>query len=345
LMGEFGETWTVAVAMLFASVLAAAICFAAQPIARIFGLFDLPDGIRKIHPRKTPLVGGVAVILPVLAVAGWLAASTQYLPLYVTVLAAVLLSLMLGLWDDRRHIQPHWRLAVSLVLATGVFAFVPALEVTFFYFTFDNQAIFLGAASWIFSLVCLIGLQNAINMADGKNGIVLGLSLIWCVCMAMFAPPHLLPLLAALGAVLAVTLAFNLQGRLFLGDSGSYSLSFLFAILAIYIYDVGFHHLPADLVALWFLIPVVDCLRLMVKRALAGRSPFSSDRNHLHHIIYDRMRWRYGLPLYLTVAGLPGLLASIWPESTMMWAFAALLCYVVILVLPAAERAKATASG
>lgn len=69
-----------------------------------------------------------------------------------------------------------------------------------------------------------------------------------------------------MAAALAVTLVFNLRGRLFLGDSGSYALSFVVAMLAIYTYDVGFTRLPADLVALWFLIPVVDCLRLMAKR-------------------------------------------------------------------------------
>jgi UDP-GlcNAc:undecaprenyl-phosphate GlcNAc-1-phosphate transferase len=344
-MGDFGDTGMVLVVMFAAALASMAICFAAKPIARALNLFDLPDGVRKIHPNKTPLVGGLAVVVPTLAAAFWLATSTRYLPFYVTLLAAVLLSFLIGLWDDRQHIKPHWRLAISLIIAAGVFAFAPALEVTFFHFTFQKAAIFLGAIGWVFSMLCLIGLQNAVNMADGKNGIVLGLALIWCVCMAIFAPHHLLPLLAALGAALSVALVFNLKGRLFLGDSGTYALSFLFAILAIYIYDVGFYHLPADLVALWFLIPVVDCLRLMVKRAVAGRSPFSSDRNHLHHMLYDRMRWRYGLPLYLAIAGLPALLASMWPETTMMWASVALLSYGIVLVLPTVERAKAAASG
>jgi UDP-GlcNAc:undecaprenyl-phosphate GlcNAc-1-phosphate transferase len=344
-MGYQWGGWAVTMATVFAVAAAALLCLAAEPIARWFKLFDLPDGIRKIHPRKTPLVGGVAVIVPALATASWFAASSDFLPFYVTVVVAVGASLLLGLFDDRRHIRPHWRLFISLLLAAGVFALTPALEVTFFRFSFIKSAIFLGGVDWIFSIVCLIGLQNAINMADGKNGIVLGLSLFWCANMAIFAPLHLLPLLAALAAALAVVLAFNLKGRLFLGDSGTYALSFLFGILAIYIYDIGFHRLPADLVALWFLIPVVDCLRLMIKRTIAGQSPFSSDRNHLHHILYDRMRWRYGLVVYLGIAGLPGLLASIWPETTMMWASAALVSYVVVLLLPAGESAKAAVSG
>lgn len=344
-MGDQWGDWTTLAATVLAAVTAGVFCLTADLIARRFKLYDLPDGIRKIHVNKTPLVGGIAVIFPMLLMAGWLAISGDYLPLYVTIVLTVGLSLMLGLFDDRRHIRPHWRLVVSLVLAACVFVLTPALEITFFRFSFVKSAIFLGGVGWIFSIVCLIGLQNAINMADGKNGIVLGLSLFWCADLALFAPSHLLPFLSALAATLAVVLAFNLRGRLFLGDAGTYALSFLFAILAIYIYDVAFHRLPADLVALWFLIPVVDCLRLMVKRTVAGRSPFSSDRNHLHHILYERMRWRYGLMLYLAIAGLPGLLASVWPETTMMWASAALVSYLVILVLPAGESAKAAASG
>ena len=78
--------------------------------------------------------------------------------------------------------------------------------------------------------------------------------------------------------------ALTSDRRLFLGDSGAYALSIAIALLVIYVYGVKFSVLPADVVALWFVVPTVDCPRLMITRVLAGRSPFSSDRNHLHHI-------------------------------------------------------------
>ena len=165
-----------------------------------------------------------------------------------------------------------------------------------------------------FSLLCLVGVQNATNMADGKDGLAIGLSLLWTGLLFAHAPDHLRPLLLVLAVGLALVLIFNLSGRLFLGDSGSYSISAFVGLATIYCYGVGFPVLRADVVALWFLIPVVDCLRLMAVRLARGRSPFSSDQNHLHHILTRWMPWRWGLPLYLALVGLPSLVGVLAAE-------------------------------
>ena len=103
-------------------------------------------------------------------------------------------------------------------------------------------------------------------MADGKNGIVIGLSLLWVVALVAFGPMHLRPFLVVFAAGLAIALPFNLRGHLFLGDSGTYAISIVVGALTLYVYSVNFTALPADFVMLWFLVPVLDCLRLMVTR-------------------------------------------------------------------------------
>jgi UDP-GlcNAc:undecaprenyl-phosphate GlcNAc-1-phosphate transferase len=324
-----------------AAVAAGLVCAFARPIGEWLGVLDAPDGRRKIHPKVTPLVGGLAVLLPVVAVALWQALATRYTPFYLTFAATTAACFVLGLWDDRRHIRPIYRLVLSVAIALAMMFAVPALQVSFFNFSFISDALFLYGLTPVFTLLCLVGLQNAVNMADGKNGIVLGLSLFWTVDLALFAPDHLMVVLMVMAAALAVTLVFNLRGRLFLGDSGTYALSVVMAMLAIYVHSVGFVRLPADLIALWFLIPVVDCLRLMAKRMLGGRSPFTSDRDHLHHMLYARMPWRWGLMVYLGLVGVPGLLAGFWPETTLVWAAGSLICYTVIVIWPRAERRSA----
>ncbi|RMD87314.1 MAG: hypothetical protein D6807_08100 [Alphaproteobacteria bacterium] len=140
------------------------------------------------------------------------------------------------------------------------------------------------------------------------------------------------PVLAALSAALLVTLLFNLRGRLFLGDAGSYSLSVLIGLLAIYAYNQGFDRLPADSVALWFLIPVLDTTRLIVTRVSRGQPPFRGDRTHLHHLLYDAMPWRYGLLLYLGMILLPGLLALALPEITLLLLIATTFGYGLVCI-------------
>jgi UDP-GlcNAc:undecaprenyl-phosphate GlcNAc-1-phosphate transferase len=327
-------------AAIWAGLTAFAVCLFAGRIGAWLGVLDAPDGQRKIHPEPTPLIGGLAVIGPTLAVIAWLAATTAFTPLYAGLGAATVACFLLGLKDDRRHIRPMVRLALSILFAGAVFWLVPALQVDFLNFTFLRYALFMGGVTWVFSVLCLVGLQNAINMADGKNGVAIGLALFWTAEIAIFAPAHMYPLLLALATGLAVTLWFNLRGRLFLGDSGTYAMSYLFGLLVVYVYDVAFARLPADLVALWFLIPVVDCLRLMGRRIMRGRSPFSSDREHLHHILYDRMPWRWGLMVYLAMAGVPGLLASFWPATAPLWAAVSLCLYAVVLAWPARLRGR-----
>ena len=82
---------------------------------------------------------------------------------------------------------------------------------------------------------------------------------------------------------------------------------------------------------LWFLIPVVDCLRLIGLRVIAGRSPFSSDSNHLHHILGRWMPWRWGLVAYFGLAGVPGLLALALPSLALVWIVLTLASYGIVV--------------
>ncbi len=308
------------------------VCVFATPVGGWLRVVDLPDGQRKTHDRPTPLVGGLAIMVSVCAMAAIQAATTEFGPFYVTMLVALAAYLVLGFVDDRKHIRPVWRLAASFILGLVVILSVPAFEISFLKFSFLPRALFLdGWVGPIFTLLCLVGLQNAVNMADGKNGLVLGLSLVWTVLLFAYAPAHLYPLLAVLAITLAIGFVFNLTGRLFLGDSGTYSLSIAVGLLAIYCYQTNFATLPADIVALWFLVPVMDCLRLMATRVLRGRSPFTSDRNHLHHILERLMPWRRALPVYLAMVALPNLMALAWPQQTLLWALLTLSYYAVVV--------------
>ncbi len=317
------------------AALALGLCLAAAPLGRFLGVVDVPDGRRKTHSRETPLVGGTATVLPVLAMAVVLASTTSFAPLYASLAVVLALFLLLGLVDDRRHIRlrPLWRLGISVAASIAVLVAVPGLELTFLKFSFLTNTIFLGGFGLAFTVLCLVGLQNAINMADGKNGLVIGLVLIWTVGLLHFAPAHVEPVLIAFALGLAIALPFNLSGRLFLGDSGTYAISILVGVLTLYAYNVNFAALPADLVALWFLILIVDCLRLMVARMIAGRSPFSSDRHHLHHILWSLLPQPIGLLAYLGLVGVPFALALVRTDLTLIWAILALASYAVIIGL------------
>lgn len=316
----------------------------AMRIGTALGLLDKPDGARKLHRRPTPLVGGIAVTVAAL-VGVALAMPTGGDTALVWLAIAVAVMFTIGIIDDRRHLMPFKRLLSTMLILLFVVAFVPEFRLTALDFAGVTPTLVLGRiAGTVFTIICLVGLLNAINMADGKDGIVAGMALVWTVVLGMHAPALLAPVLVATSAALAVLLVFNMAGKLFLGDGGSYALSALFGLIAIYIYNAPGSTMAADDVALLFAIPVCDTIRLLVVRAMRGQSPFEGDRDHLHHHIHARIGWPKGLAVYLALVAIPNAGAVIWPGSAALWLALSFVAYAVVIVtmrVPQADGAPA----
>ena len=161
----------------------------------------------------------------------------------------------------------------------------------------------------------------------------MGLCLIWCTVLLDEAPLEIQPLLIVLALGLVIALIFNLRERLFLGDSGVYALSIFIGLLAIYSYIARYPQLPAETVMIWFLIPVLDCLRLMAKRVFKGRSPLSADKDHLHHLLLSVMPYKWALISYLLLVGIPSVLAVVLPRLNIYWIALSVIFYLTIFVM------------
>lgn len=329
-------------AAMTAALLSLLIGFGADRLGARLGLLDWPDpvGGRKRHERVTPLVGGTAVVLSVLAgtILAWMYAGRTS-PLLDNHLlwfgVAVGAMYLIGLADDRFGLGPRVRLLMALSVFLLASLEAPDFRLLFLRFSGADELLLLEGFGLAFTLVCLVGLLNAVNMADGKNGLVLSISLFWTLMLLPLAPAPLLPIIVALTVALAVMLAFNLAGRLFLGDGGSYGLSAILGLLAIFIYNHRFGTVDADRVALLFAVPVFDTIRLISMRAARGRSPFAGDRDHLHHHIAFRWGWPRGLTVYFALVAVPNLAALILPEAAGALLFFTAVAYGGVLVASA----------
>jgi UDP-GlcNAc:undecaprenyl-phosphate GlcNAc-1-phosphate transferase len=309
----------------------------ARAIGTSLNLLDHPDsaGGRKQHRRVTPLVGGIAVAGAALAAMMLVRGTTADAALALDMgwlALAVGVMFMIGAVDDRRNLNPYLRLGAAVAILSLVVIAAPHFSLDSLLFSGEVDAAAMGNFGPLFALLCLVGLLNAVNMADGKNGVVIGMGLIWTVLLALHAPVALLPVLAATGVALAVMLGFNMANRLFLGDGGSYAVSTLFGLLAIAIYNIDADRLRADEVALLFAVPVFDTIRLMATRLMQGRSPMEGDRDHLHHHLHARIGWPRGLLVYLTMVAAPNFAALIWPGSGLVWLAVTFLAYLGVLV-------------
>lgn len=290
-------------------------CSFAGRLGRWLDVIDHPDGLRKRHARPTPLIGGIALMVPLVLVAAGEALARSAPDAIFGVLALAGLGFMLlGLFDDRHQAPPNLRLLISVALCSLLLVIEPGLQLH--ELQFGPLVVPLAVFALPFTVLCLVGLQNAINMADGLNGLVIGLSIFWTICLLLYAPPALIPYLSLMLMGLLILLAYNVSGRLFLGDAGSYSLGVSIGLLMIYVHHAAGGRLPMTTVMLWLLVPVLDCLRVMISRLLANRSPVAADTNHLHHRLARCWPWPVSVLVYLAVATLPGLIAAIWLEQT-----------------------------
>ena len=295
------------------------LCSQSKTICAKLGLLDIPFG-RKRHAKPTPLMGGlvmVLVVLPICTIWTSLFIPQEWAGTIYLWLGACGVMALLGLADDRHTLSASLRLILSLALLAALASVDPAFNIHFLMFENPSLAIGFGGLlpAMTFTALCSVGLANAVNMADGKNGLVVGLSLAWVLLLALRAPSPLWPICAIILTALLVLLAFNLSGRIFLGDGGSYGFATCIALLAILIYNQEGTHagrlVSAEELMLLFSVPVADSLRLVVSRLANGRSPMEGGRDHLHHYLQDRFGWPGGLLIYYMAALLP---------ACMLWA-------------------------
>jgi UDP-GlcNAc:undecaprenyl-phosphate GlcNAc-1-phosphate transferase len=285
----------------------------ARALCRALGLIDVPDA-RKQHRTATPLLGGLAlviVMLPLAMLATWLAWRGEGLSSMLLLTLATAAITLVGIADDRHSLSPSQRVILGFLVFGGLAAADPSFMVRALRFPLLGFELGLAAepVAVFFTALCCVGLVNAVNMADGKNGLVMGLGIGWLILIGLRAPPNDLPFIAVLLAGLIALLVTNLRGRLFLGDGGAYGLAAAIGLLAIRTYNASpgspGHGLNAEGVVLLFVVPVLDSFRLTFRRLARGQSPMAADRDHLHHYLQERFGWPNGLYVYLAAGLLP----------------------------------------
>ena len=298
------------------------LCLNAQRICSFLNLMDVPSG-RKKHKTVTPLMGGIALLfgfVPVSLFYVFAFASDRWLLPQIIWLSCISAMGLVGIGDDRHSLSPRLRLIISFVVFAGAAVLDPIFTVRTVDFVFP--ALSFGLGTWwlaiIFTVICCVGLLNAINMADGKNGLVLGLSLGWLAILSLRAADPLLPVISLLACGLIILMIFNMRGKIFLGDGGAYAIAAAIGLLSIMVYNTSgtdnLRALSADELILLFVLPVGDFFRLTYKRLRQGRSPMSADRDHLHHHLQDKFGWPAGLLIYWVTALLPST-AVVLPRS------------------------------
>ncbi len=298
-----------AVALTAAVVTAASTPLVAR-LARRLGAIDVPADPRKVHRDPVPTLGGLAMLIGVLAglgVAWWMggfvslfASTSEPLALLVGVVVIVLV----GLADDLVGLPPTVKLAGQIVAALGVAVF--GIQLVYFWLPGLDIISLSPDLGLVLTILALVAMINAVNLIDGLDGLAAGVVAIAGLAFFAFvhrdqavglvdAEPNAATLAVAL--VLGAAVGFLVHNwhpaRIFMGDTGAMLLGLLLGAAGIA--HVGRSAAPTDadffgtvpllVPALVLAIPFLDTALAITRRTVRGQPVSVADKEHLHHLL------------------------------------------------------------
>lgn len=248
-------------------------------------LLNLPNE-RTTHVISVPRLGGLAIFagfLSAILIFGDVSKNVQYL------LAGCLMLFYIAVKDDLVAVSAFKKFFVQ-ILATGILIFLGDFRITHFHGLLGIDELSDGT-SYAFTMVTVIAITNSINLIDGINGLagsLIVMSSLILSCIFYFMPENQALVLVGVslaGAVLGF-LRYNFgEAKIFMGDTGSLVCGFVISALLIKCVDSNpVPNSPILAMSVVF-VPIADTLRITIIRILDGRSPFSSDKNHIHHVL------------------------------------------------------------
>ncbi len=310
-------------------------------IAILKNITDNPDA-RKLQKVPVPCLGGVAVffgIIMALLIAGIeFEASKMF-----TIVCAFTLMLCIGTMDDILSLSPLFRFCMEvliiMLLIYGGSGYI------------DNFHGLWGVYSipdWIaipLTIFACVGIINAINLIDGVNGLCSGYCIMACIAfgtVAIWSGDQKSASFAAIftGALIPFFLhnVFGNKSKMFLGDGGTLMMGTIMAYFVIsmlksdsaltFVADDNFGFIPFTLAVL--AIPIFDMLRVMTSRILRGTSPFSPDKTHLHHMLFQCRFSHVGTTMTEILGNI--FIVAVWFACWRLGASVELQLYVVILL-------------
>ncbi len=295
-----------------AFVCAALIAYTTTPAVRVLafkiGAVDVPLDERRIHKKPIPRIGGLAIYLAFLLSTLLFCEIDRGL---VTIWIGGAILVIIGIVDDVFRIKPWMKLLVQV--AAAAFAVWNGCRIE--HINLFGSYMDLGFWSIPLTAVWIIGLTNSINLIDGLDGLACGISAIssFSLLLVVLLSGDTASSLICVVLVAACLgfLPFNSNpARIFMGDTGALFLGYTLAVISVQ----GVFKLHA---VLSFLIPIIilalpifDTLFAIVRRIVAKKSPFSSDRKHLHHRLIDMgFTQKESVRILYAIAGILGLIA------------------------------------
>lgn len=262
---------------------------------------------RSVHRLKTPNLGGIGIFLTINLIITFLGNYFEDSTL-LSLLGAITILFFTGLIDDLVGIKPKSKIACQVIAALSIIV-VTDLRI-------DNLHGLLGITQLAYPVSLLLTVAfyviiiNAYNLIDGVDGLAGSYAIAVTSFFGIFyfanGNQSMFFLSISIVGSLISFLIFNFskKEKIFMGDTGSMVIGFLLAYQAISFMSVEFNpnfmiqnvKAPIYVLAL-FSFPLIDTARIFLLRIINRKSPFSADKNHIHHVFleYGLKHWKIAL--------------------------------------------------
>lgn len=258
-----------------------------RKLAIRFGIIDMPGG-RKMHKVATPLLGGVAIYIGLLA---GILFNLDSAHLIIRILTGATFILILGLANDIREISAQLRLVLQLLIALLVTIMGERISFLPTGYCGDAVEIFI-------TILWIVGVTNAYNYLDGLDGLASGSATVNLLCFGIIlyrtGQNSLVLLCIALGAACLGFLPYNLRKeKVFLGEAGSTLLGFILATIAITGNWAGDNIVKIAIPVLVLGVPIFDMIFTTVMRVKEKKVKTLVEwlryggKDHFHHYLVD----------------------------------------------------------
>lgn len=285
---------------------------------------------RTVHHGIISRIGGIAIFLAFITMAPF------FLQVDQTIKGIVLggsIMFFTGLVDDLIDIKPPVKLFFEVVAALVLI--VNGVSVDAIHLPFGlviDHPIF----SFIFTLIWVAGITNAINLIDGLDGLAGGMSLIMLVVIGSVSVMERRLDVAVLTFLLASStggfLVYNAHpASIFMGDCGSLFLGFMISAISL----LGFKGSTIVTLALPMLllcIPIIDTLSAILRRTIKGMKFMQADKSHIHHLLMAQFGHENTVIIMCGMTALFGLCAFVYLYNSTI-GFAVMLSLLLIVEL------------
>ena len=258
-------------------------------------LYDIPDE-RKLHTRLVASLGGVGIfggfiLASLLSIQGYQNPEFQYFFSFSIII------FFLGLKDDIMILSASKKF-VGQIIAASILIHLGGIRLDSMHgvLGFNELPEGFGLALSYLTIIVVI---NSFNLIDGVDGLAASLGVLTMTVFGVYFfaidyQAYALMAFAMAGSLVAFLIFNHNPAKIFMGDSGSLLIGLINSILVIKFINVSntpFVAVPVQsAVAVGFailLVPLLDTLRVFGIRIFKGRSPFTPDRNHVHHLLLD----------------------------------------------------------